>query len=358
MSIFDSKDDVVNEAIQADRIFTILNLSKLYNIKLWIVFIPGKGYIGNAKCVSGIIFDTYKGRIVLGKNNPQYKYHIGGTYIFDDTDIFLGVEHYDFDEILEISLKQVDIEKIRSGNSDLSDDIDSIHMMTGIKINDGNKYCNYLSQMLSYKKNTNIHNLTPKEVYQTIANKVVTATLKYINDVTVSSNKLSFYAGGEILYLLMHLVYRKADNQLDQSCFGGYNPEIDNVFKEASNIAIIDYVKSSLGNNLPEVVYLDKTEPMMVALNERHDIYDQCPILSYDKLPSKGTMEFAFSFFVHRALGRTNIKHDEEILIGDGDISDDYLEELPNPKYITHAAKAIRSAASSLRIHDDLKHLE
>lgn len=352
MSIFDSKDEIVDKAIRVDRILTILNLSRINNITLWIVSYKDKIHENPLECVSGIIHDAWRSGGEPGKNNPKYKRNLGGSYLLDDNDIVHLPNNYKIENIITLNLvRPVDIKDFTvKGNE---------HLSVRLNIND-EEYNIFLSKMLSYNDNTNQpkYNLDPEEVYQNIAKNIVSAALHYGQNIAAVNNNVSSNVGAEMLYMLLHLVDRKAYHLLDISVYGVQNPEIDKVFKEVSKIAITAYLNSVLAANTPKDIILDNTEKMTNTLHSRHAIYRECWALNKESLPSKGTMEFAFSFFIHRALGHTSINDVDDILIGEGDISDACLGEFPDPEDIIQAAVSIKSAVSTLRMHENLKHLE
>lgn len=96
----------------------------------------------------------------------------------------------------------------------------------------------------------------------------------------------------------------------------------------------------------------------MNTLNLRQSIYAQCESLVGESFPGKGTMVFAFCFFVHRALGHTDRNDVDDILIGKSDLSNSDLEDFPELPVIMQAAITVGSMVSALRIPDDLKHLK
>ena len=191
----------------------------------------------------------------------------------------------------------------------------------------------------------------PEEIYRSIAQKTVVAALRYRQDISAPNNKVSADAGAEMLYLLLHLVDRQAFGLLGTS-------QRDAVFDEVSQIAVADYARAILNVNAPQNVLIHNAEQMMNTLNLRQSIYAQCESLVGESFPSKGTMVFAFRFFVHRVLGHTDRNDVDDILTGKRDLSDSDLEDFPKLSDIMQAAITVGTMVSALRIHDDLKHLK
>jgi len=103
---------------------------------------------------------------------------------------------------------------------------------------------------------------------------------------------------------------------------------------------------------------LRKAELMMNIITLRQSIYAQCESFAEEPYPGKGTMVFAFCFFVHRALGYTDREDVNDLLTGKHDLAESDLNDFPEPPEIMDAAITVGSVASELRILDDLKHLK
>jgi len=191
----------------------------------------------------------------------------------------------------------------------------------------------------------------PEEVYKSIAQKIVVATLQYRQDIPAPNNKVSADAAEELIYLLLHLVDRQA--------FGLLGADRRNaIFDEVSQIVVADYTGAVLSANAPQDIILHKAELMMNIMTLRQSIYAQCESFTGEPYPGKGTMVFAFCFFVHRALGHTDREDVTDLLTGKRDLAESDLNDFPEPPEIMDAAITVGSVASELRILDDLKHLK
>lgn len=191
----------------------------------------------------------------------------------------------------------------------------------------------------------------PEEVYQSIAKKIVAAALSYRQGVSDTNSKLSADAGAEMLYLLLHLVDRQALNLLSVS-------RRDTIFDEVWKRAIADYIRTVVDSNKPQNVVIDIAKQMMNTLNSRQSIYAQCESLTGKPFPSRGTMVFAFSFFVHRALGRTDRDNVDDILIGKRDFSYSDIDDFPDISDVVKDAIKVGVSVNELQIQDDLKYLK
>ena len=191
----------------------------------------------------------------------------------------------------------------------------------------------------------------PEEVYQSIARKIVEAAFRYRQEISAPNNKLSADIGAEMIYLLLHFVDRQTFGLLGAS-------RRDTIFDEVSQIAVAVYAGAVLSANAPQSVLIHNVEQMVRTLNSRQLIYAQCESLAGESFPGKGTMVFAFSFFVHRVLGDTDRDDVDDILIGKRDLSHSDLKDFPNSPDIMRAAITVGSTVSALRIQDHLKHLK
>lgn len=189
----------------------------------------------------------------------------------------------------------------------------------------------------------------PEEVYRSIAQKIVLASLRYRQDLSAPNNRLSADAGAEMAYLLLHLVDREAFRLLGASRRGA-------VFDEISTTVIADYASAVL--NTQQDVRLHVAAQMTNTLNSRQSIYAQCDSLIDGPFPSRGTMVFAFSFFVHRALGHTARTDVGDILTGKRDVSDADLNDFPDLRAELQTAYSVGLTLKALRISDDLKYLK
>lgn len=191
----------------------------------------------------------------------------------------------------------------------------------------------------------------PEEVYQTLAKKIVVAALLYCKEIDAPDKKRSADAGAEMVYLLLHLLDRQIVGQLGLA-------RRDRVFDEVVQIAIPDYAGAVLNANASHDVLTGIAEHMLETLNARQALYGECQSFKGESFPGKGTVLFAFSVFVHRALGKTDRTDVERILTGEEELTDDDLDAFPDPKEIIHAATSVGAIAGSLELEKELKHLK
>lgn len=183
----------------------------------------------------------------------------------------------------------------------------------------------------------------PENIYQTLAQKIVLAAQG-------PDNKSSADAGAEIVFLLLHLLDRQVFSQLDES-------QRDTVFNEVSEITITAFTVAVLHADASQDDLMNKAEQMMSTLKTRQSIYTQCKSLVGESFPNNGTIVFALSFFVYRALGHTDRNDADDILTGRRDTSDSDKGDFPEPPEIMAAARAVESIIDGLQLASDLKHL-
>ena len=163
-------------------------------------------------------------------------------------------------------------------------------------------------------------------------------------------NNSSTDAEAEIVYLLLHLVDRQVISQLGVS-------RRDTVFDEVARITITTHTRAVLQADASQDELMIKVEKMMSTLKSRQSIYFQCKSLFGESSPNNGTIVFALSFFVYRALGHTDRNDADDILAGRRDISDSDMGDFPEPPEIMAAARAVESIIDALQLASDLKHL-
>tara|TARA_R110000823_G_scaffold65704_1_gene154023 strand:- start:833 stop:1441 length:609 start_codon:yes stop_codon:yes gene_type:complete len=190
----------------------------------------------------------------------------------------------------------------------------------------------------------------PHEVYQALAKKIVLSSLQFRQGLDAPDNKHSADAGAELIYLLLNL--------LDQTAFGELGASgRDEVFDNVLLIVLDDYVSAIANTDMPHELQEVIKEEMIKEMNARQSIYSQCESFSGDYFPSKGTMIFAFSFYVHKALGNTKRTDVDEILIGNQDIGDSDIEDFPELTDVLEKVLSVTSILESLKIHKELNHL-
>lgn len=176
--------------------------------------------------------------------------------------------------------------------------------------------------------------------YQALAQKIVLAAL-------APDKKISADAGAEIVYLLLHLVHQQAFKQLGVA-------QRDTVLAEVSRIAVTGYASAVLDVTAPADACMRDARQMTSTLKSRRSVYSQCASLFGESFPGNGTMVFALSFFVYKAMGHTDRNDVDDILTGKRDIGDSELEDFPKPPEIMAAARAVESIVDELQIPHDL----
>src|SRR3972149_2807465 len=139
----------------------------------------------------------------------------------------------------------------------------------------------------------------PEVTAQSIGEKLVRASLLYRKELAHSDNNQSADAGVEVAYLVLHLLDREIFVRFGAS-------QRDVLFDPIAQNVIASYAKAALSPETPEAVVFETAKRMQDTLNSRQLTYAKCRSLLGEKFPGIGTMVFAFCFFVHRALGRTN----------------------------------------------------
>jgi hypothetical protein len=174
----------------------------------------------------------------------------------------------------------------------------------------------------------------------------------YQSDLDEDNKKLSFDAGAEFAYLLLHIV--------DRAAFELFGPKYRvEILEEISKIVIVDYCKSAFVPETPKAVVSDMAVRMFNDMNKRQLIYSQCTsVIGKSPFPaSKGTMVHALSYFVHFALQRTSRTDVDEILCGQKDITKDDLKDFPDLEQTTILAIKVSASIAALEIKDLLKKL-
>lgn len=190
---------------------------------------------------------------------------------------------------------------------------------------------------------------SPEEVYSSIAKSIVVSALLYSKELGAENNKHAADAGAEVVYFLLHI--------LDRAAFATLGSEKrSTVFDEVSEIALDDYTKATLSSAPIELQLKIKTH-MLQTLDVRQNIYGQCESLA-GKLAERGTMVFAFSFYVHRAMELTQRNDVDEILVGNQDVTISDGDTFPDFSTNLHNAAWIGNVIKELEFEKDLKYLK
>lgn len=185
---------------------------------------------------------------------------------------------------------------------------------------------------------------------RSIGEKIVQASLLYREELARSGSNQAAEAGIEVAYVVLHL--------LDREIFARFGASQRNtLFDPIAQRVIASYVKATLDPNTSEGLAFEVASRMQDTLNSRSLTYAKCRSVFGDTFPSVGTMVFAFCFFVHRALGRTNRFDVAEILAGERQLSETDLKDFPSVEEILRSAAWIGSILKSSKIQRDAKYL-
>ncbi len=141
------------------------------------------------------------------------------------------------------------------------------------------------------------------------------------------NNQLSSNAGAELLYFLLHIVDTAMHQCLQPTKRAEY-------FDVLTLDAIRNYANAMLTENAPEELKASVKETMLRRFNARQMTYSHCTSLAGEVLPTPGSKMFAFSFLVHRALGRTDRVKFDGILAGTEKIKESEFSDFPGVENI------------------------
>ena len=188
-----------------------------------------------------------------------------------------------------------------------------------------------------------------EDVYTSIAQNIVVSALLYSTELGEENNKRSADAGAEIIYLLIHI--------LDRAAFSCLGPEKRNtVFDSVAEIALNDYVRAVL-SNAPMEFQADVKTQMFEDLEARQFIYGNCSSLA-GEFPSKGTMTFALSHYVHKALELTERDDVDGVLTGDQDVTDENIDAFPDFSKILENTIWVANIIKDINFEKELKNLK
>lgn len=189
-------------------------------------------------------------------------------------------------------------------------------------------------------RNTKVSYMVPKEMlefpqifseldgHDLLIKRIIFIALFYRSKVSNDINK-STEASLEFIYFLLHIV--------DRQLFSLHGADKrDEIYDEFSNKIIVEFSDALLKKNTPMEVKMPLVAhtgiKMLDDLNKRQEIYAQCQFMCGEKFPSAGTMIFALAFYIHKALGKTNIDNVDDVLVGEKKIE---MEDLVNFPSIT-----------------------
>lgn len=188
-----------------------------------------------------------------------------------------------------------------------------------------------------------------EDVYTSVAQNIVVCALLYSKELGEENNKRSADAGAEIIYLLMHI--------LDRTAFSCLGPEKRNtVFDSVAEIALDDYVRAVL-SKAPLEFQADVKMQMFEDLEARQSIYGRCNSLA-GEFPSKGTMTFALSHYVHKALELTKRDDVDGVLAGDQDVTNENIDAFPDFSKVLEDTIWVTNMIKEINFEKELKNLK
>ena len=191
---------------------------------------------------------------------------------------------------------------------------------------------------------------SPEQIKQEIIGKIVVSSLSFRGTLKDYDNQRSAAAGAEMLMLLLHLLDRVAFGVLGESSRNA-------IWDEITRKSCIDYHKAVLSGNAPPELFELNVRKTFKEIDDRQRVYSQCGSLLGEGFPSKGTVLFAFSHFVHRALGETNRSDVEGVLIGRSDVTTSNANAFPAFDVIIANATWVGAIIKKIGFEADLKKL-
>ncbi len=168
------------------------------------------------------------------------------------------------------------------------------------------------------------HKKEPEDIYVQITQEIVIKSLLFRAEVDTQNNQYSADAGAEILYFLLH--------QFDRQLFRDVGPEFrERIFDTIAIKVLGDYIQGTLKPETPTEIIHNLCKSMLDTLNERQRIYSKCKCLMVKGIgAAKGSVVFALSFYIHKALRKTKRNNVDEILCGEKDIVMSELDDFPD----------------------------
>ncbi len=134
------KEKILRESIFYERLRTLLYLSMLKNLKIWIVLQKPKEYIDSAKVVSGVVDGIVNGTAP----EPFYKTYIGGKVYFKSEDKDKSDKAYNMEEIVAVSYYPINNIKQDIKSKNVLNNIQHLDPFTGFaKSSDTNEFHYY-----------------------------------------------------------------------------------------------------------------------------------------------------------------------------------------------------------------------
>lgn len=190
----------------------------------------------------------------------------------------------------------------------------------------------------------------PEEVLRDIRHRVVTSALLFRTTLEEKSNERSMNAGAELLFLLLHLI--------DIAMFERLSAERRAIYFDTLALsAIHDYVIATMKQDTPELVRTKLSEILLARLNSRQTTYARCRSLIGDDFPAAGSKLFAMSFFIFRALGKTDRTTADWILSGQASLAESDLKDFPSIEIVLAHASYFTSAIREININGQVRQL-
>jgi len=163
---------------------------------------------------------------------------------------------------------------------------------------------------------------TPEQSLFELRNIAVIGALSFRTHTDEKNNQLSANAGAELLYFILHII--------DVAMHQGLQPnKRADYFNFLTIDAIRNYANAILTADALEELQASVKETMLRRFNSRQLTYSRCTSIAGEILPSPGSKMFALSFFVHRALGRTDRVRFDDILAGTEKIKESEFSDFP-----------------------------
>lgn len=170
--------------------------------------------------------------------------------------------------------------------------------------------------------------LSPEDIYDELSLKIISLSLMFPGSVNFiqeidTTNVQKANSGIEIAYLLLHI--------LDRQAFKILGPiGRDKVIDEVAKRVLSRYCKTVLRKDTPLTLMQDWACHKLSTFNERTILYHKCKSVLGEENPwASGTMVFALSFYIHKALGRTDRDDVDDILCGERNLEKSDMRDFP-----------------------------
>lgn len=200
------------------------------------------------------------------------------------------------------------------------------------------------------------HKHSPEDIYDELALKIITSSFMFPDSVNfiketdvIDEQKIN--SGKEIVYFLLHILDRETFQMLGQI-------DRDKLINEVTQRTISGYCKTVLKEDTPLNFIKDMACHMLDTFNERTILYHRCQSVIDEKNPfSAGTMVFALSFYIHKALGLTNRDDVDDMLCGKRKFEKSDMSDFPMFTQELEISIYLGNILSKWQINKTLKHL-